>query len=73
MRGRPPGVELDTQLLTLQRRKRGWSQLDLADAAGLTARTVGRAERGGAVSLATASSLAEALQIDLTSLCPDIG
>lgn len=55
------------------RRKRGWSQQDLADAAGLQdKRTVSNAERGKPVYLQTIRTIATALEVAVAALLPDV-
>jgi DNA-binding XRE family transcriptional regulator len=49
---------------------RGWSQEHLAQAAGLSVRTVQRVEADGTASLATATSLAATFDLSLPALLP---
>lgn len=52
------------------REARQWLQRDLADAAGLPVRTVGRIERGEVdVRLSTLEKIAKALKCQLKDLC----
>jgi transcriptional regulator with XRE-family HTH domain len=52
------------------RLRRGWSQEQLAELAGVSIRTVQRAERGGSMSLETVNALAAVFEIDRTTLAP---
>ena len=53
------------------RLKRGWSQQQLADASGLSARTIQRIEAGQTPSIETLKSLAAVFEVDFTSLQPE--
>lgn len=53
------------------RRRRGWSQEQLADASGVSVRTVQRVEGGRPAGLATTVALAEALGVDPAELGAD--
>ncbi len=50
------------------RLKRGWSQEDLAEAAGLSSRTIQRLENGGRASLETLKCLAAVFESDISTL-----
>jgi transcriptional regulator with XRE-family HTH domain len=53
------------------REQRGWYQSDLANAAGLPVRTVGRIERGDVdVRLSTLTKIAKALKTSIKDLLP---
>lgn len=67
-RGRPPGHRLDRNRLRSLRTERGLTQVDLADRAGLTRRTVASAESGRPVSLQTAHSIANAVGVEIGEL-----
>lgn len=57
------------RIVQLARRHRGWSQADLAEAAGVSDETISRIERGAVdPSLVTAAALAEALELSLDTL-----
>ena len=60
--------EIDSKLLRATREKRFWSQQDLAQAAGLSERTVQRVEQGEAASLDTVKALAAAFNVNPTAL-----
>ena len=53
------------------RLKRGWSQQQLADASGLSARTIQRIEAGQTPSIETLKSLAAVFEVDFSSLQPE--
>ncbi len=53
------------------RLKRGWSQLQLAEASGLSVRTVQRIEAGYPASTESLKSLAAVFEVDFATLCPD--
>ena len=61
-------MKLSTQEVRRLRTDRGWSQEHLAQAAGLSVRTVQRVEAEGAASLATATCLAATFEVSLLSL-----
>jgi transcriptional regulator with XRE-family HTH domain len=71
-RGRPSGITIDVALMRSLRRKRGWTQEDLAVEAGVTSRTVAAAESGHRIALSTARHLARVLVVPLTTLSPDL-
>lgn len=56
-------VPVDGNAVRMARRARAWRQEDLANAAGLDARTIGAAEAGNAVSLVTLRNIARALDV----------
>jgi transcriptional regulator with XRE-family HTH domain len=53
------------------RLKRGWSQSQLAEMAGVTTRTIQRIERGQRPGLETAKALAAVFEVDLSLLQPE--
>lgn len=53
------------------RLKHGWSQQQLADASGLSARTVQRIEAGQPASTETLKSLAAVFEVDFATLNPE--
>jgi transcriptional regulator with XRE-family HTH domain len=53
------------------RLKRGWSQRQLADASGLSVRTVQRVENGQPASTETLKSLAAVFEVDFSTLDPE--
>jgi len=55
-------------LIQKLRLKRGWSQQHLADASGLSARTIQRLEAGAPASLETLKSLAAVFEVDVQTL-----
>jgi transcriptional regulator with XRE-family HTH domain len=57
-----------TQKLRLQR---GWSQQQLAEASGLSVRTIQRIETGQPASIETLKSLAAVFEIDFSTLNPE--
>jgi len=61
-------MKLSTQEVRRLRTERGWSQEHLAQAAGLSVRTVQRVEAEGTASLATASCLAATFEVSLLAL-----
>lgn len=56
-------MAIDAQRLRSLREQRGWSQEQLADVSGLSARTIQRVEATGAASLETRMALAAALAL----------
>lgn len=56
-------MAIDTQRLRSLREQRGWSQEQLADVSGLSARTIQRVEATGAAALETRMALAVALEL----------
>lgn len=58
-------------LIQKLRLQRGWSQQQLAQASGLSARTIQRIESGQPASMETLKSLAAVFEIDYTSLQPE--
>ena len=67
-------MKIDTTLLRQLRETRGWSQEHLAEAAGLSLRTVQRIEASGACSPESKLALAAALGIDAARLtAPETG
>ena len=61
--GMSDNVQINSELANRKRLRRAWSRGALADAAGLSRRTVGRALAGEDVSVGTARQLAAALDI----------
>lgn len=59
---------LNPSYLRLLRQTRRWTQEELATAAGLSLRTIQRAEQDGHVGLSTIKSLAAALEVDAGDL-----
>jgi transcriptional regulator with XRE-family HTH domain len=58
-------------LIQKLRLKRGWSQQQLADASGLSVRTIQRIENGQTPSIETLKSLAAVFEVDFSSLNPE--
>ena len=58
-------------LIQKLRLKRGWSQQQLAEASGLSVRTVQRIETGHPASVETLKSLAAVFEIDFSTLKPE--
>ncbi|MDH4376495.1 MAG: 2TM domain-containing protein [Ramlibacter sp.] len=58
-------------LIQKLRLQRGWSQQQLAQASGLSARTIQRLEAGQPASMETLKSLAAVFEIDYASLHPE--
>jgi transcriptional regulator with XRE-family HTH domain len=56
-------MAINAQQLRSLREQRGWSQEQLADVSGLSARTIQRVEATGAASLETRMALAAALEL----------
>lgn len=65
MTAAPAPIERFGDIVKAQRRAKGWSQDQLAEAAGLSRPTVARVEAGSAVSTATLSKVAVALGIQI--------
>lgn len=61
-------MKVNGQLIRFLREQRGWSQEQLASAAGLGPRTIQRAEREGTASRETCLCLAATLESDMTAL-----
>ena len=59
---------INRNLILALRKKRSWSQDELAVAAGLNLRTVQRIERSGSASLQSRKALAAAFSIDVNEL-----
>ena len=53
------------------RLKRGWSQQQLAEASGLSARTIQRIETGHPASVETLKSIAAVFEVDFSTLNPE--
>lgn len=53
------------------RLKKGWSQSQLADMAGVTTRTIQRIEQGNKPSMETFKALAAVFEVDLSQLQPE--
>jgi transcriptional regulator with XRE-family HTH domain len=58
-------------LIQKLRLKQGWSQQQLADASGLSARTIQRIEAGQPASTETLKSLAAVFEVDFSTLQPE--
>ena len=58
-------------LIQKLRLKRGWSQQQLADASGLSVRTIQRVEGGQPASSETLKSLAAVFEVDFSTLSPE--
>lgn len=58
-------------LIQKLRLKHGWSQQQLADASGLSARTIQRIEAGQPASTETLKSLAAVFEVDFSTLDPE--
>src|SRR5262245_32961980 len=58
-------------LIQKLRLKRGWSQQQLAEASGLSVRTVQRIENGHPASTETLKSLAAVFEVDFSTLNPE--
>ncbi len=61
-------VKIDSTLIRNERRKRGWSQEELAAAAGLGVRTIQRIESSGAASSESAKCLAAVFELPVARL-----
>lgn len=61
-------MKINADLILTLRKKRAWSQRELAIAAGLNLRTIQRIEREAAASLHSKKALASALDIDIQDL-----
>lgn len=61
-------IPIDPQTVRRLRTERAWSQERLAEAAGLTPRTIQRLERGGKASPETRLALASAFAVDVSVL-----
>lgn len=58
-------------LIQKLRLKRGWSQQQLAEASGLSARTIQRIEAGQTPSVETLKSIAAVFEVDFSTLQPE--
>jgi transcriptional regulator with XRE-family HTH domain len=65
-------VALNRARLQSERRKRGWSQDDLAAASGISTRTVQRLERGGKATVSSLAALASTLAISAGELTASV-
>jgi len=63
-------MKIDGDMVRVLREKKSWSQEHLADAAGLSARTVQRVEADGIGSAETRLALAAALGVPVSTLMP---
>lgn len=63
---------LDTETIRNLRLQKSWTQEQLANASGLSLRTVQRAEKGGACSLETTQALAAVFEVTPTQLQVDL-
>ncbi len=61
-------MEVRSDIIRQQRQAKGWTQQHMADAAGLSLRTVQRAERDGTTAKESAMAICAALGIDLAEL-----
>jgi len=61
-------IKIDPSRVRLRRKKKRWTQDELSRAAGLSLRTIQRAEDSGRVSLATLKSLAGVLEVEAGEL-----
>lgn len=59
---------VDQTLITKERKRRNWTQQHLADACGLSLRTIQRTEREGQVSNETVQALNAVFNIELTQI-----
>ena len=66
-------VQVDGDLIRLEREKRAWSQEHLAGAAGIGVRTIQRIEATGVASYESARAISAALDIPLGELRADDG
>lgn len=62
-------MKISSALVRKRREQRAWSQEQLAEVAGLSARTVQRIENGGGASPETRMALAAALDVTPAELC----
>ena len=58
-------------LIQKLRLKRGWSQQQLAQASGLSTRTIQRVEAGHPASVETLKSIAAVFEVDFSTLNPE--
>ena len=61
-------IKVDPSRIRLMRKQQRWTQDEMSQAAGLSLRTIQRAEDSGRVSLATLKSLAAVLQVEAGEL-----
>lgn len=61
-------MQLNQQRLTAERQQRAWSQSQLADASGVSLRTIQRIEKSGKASLESAKALASVFELDITDI-----
>lgn len=61
-------MEVKSDIIRLHRQAKGWTQQHLADAAGLSLRTVQRAEREGTAAKESVMAICATLTIDLAEL-----
>ena len=66
-------VQIDGDLIRLEREKRAWSQEHLAGAAGLGVRTIQRIETTGVASYESARAISAVLEMPVTALRADDG
>ena len=64
-------MQIDPNRIRTEREHRAWSQEHLAEAAGISLRTIQRVETTGAASFETARSLAAVLGVDVADLRAD--
>jgi transcriptional regulator with XRE-family HTH domain len=67
-RGRPRGIAIDSDAVRAARVRRCFTQIDLAEAAGLSPRTISAVEAGDPVALRTVRAIASALDVGLDRL-----
>lgn len=65
-------MQLDSRKIRNERERRAWSQEHLAEASGLSLRTVQRIEVGGNASYETARALAAVFALDVAALQPEV-
>jgi len=64
-------MEINAETVLQERQRRGWTQQHLADAAGLSLRTVQRIEKQGLASNESVSALCAVYEIDRAELLAD--
>src|SRR5262245_44303850 len=66
--GADMNMNVDSKRIRLERERRAWSQQHLAEAAGVSLRTIQRVEATGLASYETAKSIAAVFQLDVATL-----